>query len=53
MHEISGVRWDRKALTHFHSIDPLSGRIGSSASREKERERKEEKEKDNRGIMPD
>lgn len=28
MHEISGARRDRKTLTHFHSIDPLSGRVG-------------------------
>lgn len=26
MHKISGAQRDRKTLTHFHPIDPLSGR---------------------------
>jgi len=43
MHEISGARRDRKTLTHFHPIDPLSGR---ARARHGEREREEERERE-------
>lgn len=41
MHEISGARRNRKTLTHFHPIDPLSGRVEFARKRARETEKGE------------